>query len=422
MKNTIVLIGAGSTNFGLGTLNGIFHNQVLQGSHIVLHDINPVALEKTRSIAQRYLDSNHLDYTLSATIDRKTALQGSNFCIISIEVGNRFTLWELDRQLPQQYGFRQVFGENGGPGGFFHALRIVPPILEICEDIHRICPEALVLNLSNPMSRICLTVKRKFPGLKLVGLCHEIDSLEALLPDILGTPFSNLAVRAAGLNHFSVVLDAKYKDSGNDAYPDIRAKAPVFLKDSGERGLFMDILQVYGLFPITTDSHFGEYIHWAHNSVDHKGILEFYTMYKAWCAINVEVNEEFLPPDTMPSVVAIMAATVSGVAHEDPAVNLPNKGLITNLPEDLVVEVPAVVDQTGVHGVKVGAIPKGFAALLNHEAIVQDLVTETILTHSRLCALQTLLSDPVVTNLKHADQLLDMVIEMEEPWLDYLRD
>ncbi len=418
--NTIVLIGAGSTNFGLGTLNGIFHNATLEGSHIVLHDINPQSLEHTRSVAQHYLDANHLNYTLSATTNRQEALQGANFCIISIEVGNRFTLWEIDWQLPQQYGFRQVYGENGGPGGTFHALRIIPPILDISADIQRICPDATVLNVSNPMSRVCLTVKRKFPNLKLVGLCHEIDSLEELLPSLLETPFSNLELKAAGLNHFSVVLEARYKDSGKDAYPDIREKAPAFFKGWGERGLFMDILRLYGLLPITTDSHFGEYIHWAHNSVDHKGILEFYNMYKHWCSINTEVDAENLSPDTMPSLVAIMASMVSGVPHADPAVNLLNDGLITNLPADLVVEVPAMVDRQGVHGVKVGDIPRGFAALLNHEAIVQDLVSEAILSRSRSAVLQALMADPVVTSLRDAEQMLDMAIELESPWLDYL--
>ena len=183
----------------------------------------------------------------------------------------------------------------------------------------------------------------------------------------------------------------------------------------------MDILRIYGLLPITTDSHFGEYIHWAHNSVDHQGILEFYHNYKQWCFMNVEVNEEDLPPDTMSSVVAIMQAMFSGETHYDPAVNVMNTGLLTNLPADLVVEVPAVVDKTGVHGVKMGAVPKGFAALLNHEAIVQDLVAETILTRSRHTALETLLSDPVVTSARNAEQLLDMVIEVDSPWLDYLK-
>ncbi|HEY9076547.1 MAG TPA: alpha-glucosidase [Anaerolineaceae bacterium] len=421
MKNTIVLIGAGSVNFGLGTLGAIFKSPVLKGSHVVLHDINPVALEKVQRIAARYIEKHQLDFTLGATIDRKEALKGANFCIISIEVGYRFDLWEKDWQIPQQYGFHQVYGENGGPGGLFHSLRIIPPILEICEDIMAICPNAQVMNLSNPMSRICLTVKRKFPAIRLVGLCHEIDSLPRILPFMLDTPYDNLDVVAAGLNHFSVVLSARYKDSGKDAYPDIREKAPEFFSDRHERGLFMDILKVYGLMPITTDSHFGEYIHWAHNSVDHKGIIDFYNHYKKWCLGPQPDYEEGLPMSSMPSVISIMEAMVSGVEHYDPAVNLLNDGLITNLPADLVVEVPARIDKNGVHGLSVGAMPKAFAALLSHEAIVHDMTAEAVLSGSKHAVLQALLADPVVTNLKNAEQLVDVMIELQSPYLDYLK-
>ena len=111
---------------------------------------------------------------LSATTSRPEALEGADYCIISIEIGDRFELWEQDWRIAQQYGIRQVYGENGGPGGLFHSLRIIPPILEICGDVLEICPEATVFNFSNPMSRICTTVHRKYPDLQLIGLCHEI--------------------------------------------------------------------------------------------------------------------------------------------------------------------------------------------------------------------------------------------------------
>ncbi|MCB0024748.1 MAG: alpha-glucosidase, partial [Caldilinea sp.] len=124
-----------------------------------------------------------------------------------------------DWHIPQQYGIRQVYGENGGPGGLFHSLRIIPPILDISGDIMAICPDAWVLNFSNPMSRICTTVMRKYPDLKLVGICHEVASLPQHLPHILETPLSNLSFQAGGLNHFSVLLNIHYKDSGADAYP-----------------------------------------------------------------------------------------------------------------------------------------------------------------------------------------------------------
>ena len=116
----------------------------------------------------------------------RLALPGADFVLISIEVGDRFALWDMDWKIPQQYGISQVYGENGGPGGLFHSLRIIPPILEICQKIVDIAPDATVFNYSNPMSRICTTVHRKFPNLNFIGMCHEIASLERHLAP-LGT-------------------------------------------------------------------------------------------------------------------------------------------------------------------------------------------------------------------------------------------
>lgn len=177
MATKIVLVGAGSAQFGYGTLGDIFQSKTLYGSEIVLHDINPAALAVTEKTARDFLAAEDLPFTVSATTDRKTALRGAEFVIISIEVGDRFALWDLDWQIPQQYGIQQVYGENGGPGGLFHSLRIIPPILDICADVADICPNAWVFNYSNPMSRICTTVHRRFPQLNFVGMCHEIASL-----------------------------------------------------------------------------------------------------------------------------------------------------------------------------------------------------------------------------------------------------
>src|SRR3990172_765269 len=228
MKQRIVLIGAGSAQFGYGTIGDILQSKVLEGSQIVLHDINPTTLAAVEKDGRAFIAEHKLPFSITATTNRAEAFAGADFLIISIEAGNRFDLWEQDWRIPQQYGIRQVYGENGGPGGLFHSLRVIPPILEICADAVKICPQATVFNFTNPMSRICTTVHRAFPELKFTGLCHEIGSLRNFLPQILGVPYESLEVRAGGLNHFSVVLSAKYKYSGIDAYPDIRAKAPQF--------------------------------------------------------------------------------------------------------------------------------------------------------------------------------------------------
>ncbi len=445
MTNTIVLIGAGSAMFGLGTLGDIFNSKTLQGGHIVLHDINPQSLRALQEIAQRTIQDRKLPFTLTATISRREALQDATFCIISIEVGNRFELWEQDWKIPLQYGIRQTYGENGGPGGLFHSLRIIPPILEICDDINAICPDAYVMNYSNPMSRICLAIKRKYPDLRVIGLCHEVASLTYHLPRMLKTPLSNLSFKAGGLNHFSVLLEVTYADTGKDAYPDVRTKAPAYFENAPsatetfaetmgggpiasaqgkwkDRGLFKVILEQFGYLPITDDSHFGEYIQWAYEVADHKGIHDFYSWYKSW-------SLEQLPDSRIAgttegegwSAVTIMEGILTDSHHGELAVNIPNDGLIDNLPQDLVVEVPAIVDKEGVHGVRIGALPVGIAGLLNNQVAVHELTMEAVFSGSRQVALQALLVDPVVDSVRAAEKTLEAILDLQKPYLDYLK-
>lgn len=417
MSKRIVLIGAGSAQFGLGTLTDLFESQVLRDSTIVLHDINPEALARVHKLGQTYLQEHGLPFTLLATTSRPEALAGADFCVSSIEVGNRFALWEQDWNIPLQYGIRQVYGENGGPGGLFHALRIIPPILAICDDVMRICPEAYVFNFSNPMSRICTTVGRKHPDLRLIGLCHEIASLERHLPHILDTPFDELEVLAGGLNHFSFLLEARYKATGQDAYPDIRAKAPAYFEGKPERGLFRMLFERFGCLPITTDSHTGEYVQWAWDVVDHKGILDFYAWYKQYCADKVfhmgEPSHERVAP--------MIEALVSGQASEESAVNVMNADYIAELPADIAVEVPARFDGQGVHPRRLPTLPKGIAGLLRNQVAVHDLTAEAVLTQSKEAALQALLLDPVVYSARAAEQTLETILERQKEYLGYLK-
>lgn len=448
MGKRIVLIGAGSAQFGYGTIGDIFQSEVLAGSHIVLHDINPVTMGVVTANSQAFIDAHKLPFTVSATTNRAEALQGADFVIISIEVGDRFELWEMDWRIPQQFGIQQVYGENGGPGGLFHALRITPPILEICADVMAICPEAYVFNFSNPMSRICTTVHRAFPALKFIGLCHEIASLEQFLPFVLERPYTDLSVRAAGLNHFSAVLTATYTETGEDAYPDILARAPEFFgnmplldtarkyfKETGlsgadnghdpvvtteawpERRVFQAVLERFGVLPITSDSHFGEYIQWAYDVTDHKGINDFYRFYKNYLTkiepkIELKLKERIVP---------IVEGIITDSGYEEAAVNIPNHGFIDELPEWLVVEVPATVDKDGLHGIAMGQLPKGFLGLLRNQVAVHDMTAEAILHQSRELALQALLVDPIVTRYQGMEAMLDTMIEYQWKWLGYLR-
>jgi len=432
--------------FGLGTVGDILKSTILSGSQIVLHDINPNTLKNVFRVTEREIRVKNLPFTVSATTERAEALQGADYCVISIEVGNRFDLWEQDWKLPLLFGFKQIYGENGGPGGLFHSLRIIPPILEICGDIDAICPEATVFNFSNPMTRICLAIMKKYPHMKVIGLCHEIASLPAHLPKILGTPLENLAFHAGGLNHFSVLLDIKYRDTGKDAYPDVRAKAPVYFEHAPSaadwfeqefggktaekspqpwagRKLFKDVLEKFGYLPITDDSHFGEYIQWAYDSADHKGIEDFYTRYKKW-SLELAVPESRIQgtkPGEYWRTIPIIEGLLENSGHEEAAVNIINEDLIGNLPQDMVVEVPAIIDKNGVHGINLGNLPRGIAGLLNNQVATIDLTAEAAITRSKEIALQALLLDPVVDSLHQAEKLLETIVELQKPYLGYLK-
>lgn len=447
----VVLIGAGSAQFGYGTLGELFSSTVLKGSEVVLLDINPDALETVHKTGAAFIESNGLPTRLTATTDRNEALKGADFVIISIEVGDRFALWDQDRTIPQHYGIQQVYGENGGPGGLFHSLRIIPPILDICADVQRICPEAYIFNYSNPMSRICTTVHRAYPNLRFVGLCHEVSSLERYLPTILSVQFKELNLTAGGLNHFSCLLTAEYSD-GRDAYPDIRRLAPPFFgkvpgasdhlkafRETGklvetegvtedttaqdesyrrwvERGLFKHVLDIYGLLPITTDSHFGEYTAWAHDIVDQQGILDFYHYYRI-CMSRVEPKIELKVKER---VVPIMEALTTGDVIAEAAVNLPNRDFVPGLPGELAVEVPAQIGKDGVVGEPLPNVPAPFLALLQNQVGVHLMCAEAVITKSKKAVVQALLADPVVTKAACLTELVDVMVAEQSRFLGYL--
>jgi len=448
----IVLVGAGSLQFGTGMLGDIFQSAHLAEAEIILNDINEAAAKRTEGVANAFITENGLQQSVRVESDLAKALPGADFVVISIEVGDRFALWDMDWRIPQQYGISQVYGENGGPGGLFHSLRIIPPIINICGRVMEHAPNATVFNYSNPMSRITTTVHRAYPGIKFIGMCHEIASLERHLPLILEQPRENIQYRAGGLNHFSVMTEVTYLDSGKSAYDDVRARAEgYFGKQPGyseilnasrqtgqavdtegwmeidlshitevrpwsDRWLFKVILDRFGALPITYDSHFGEYIQWAQDCSDHRGIVDFYTYYRNYLGnvtpkIETELHERVVP---------IMEGLITGSNYEEAAVNIPNAGFISDLPDWIAVEVPANVNSDGVHGISVD-VPAGIRGLLTNQVGVHNMTAEAILQKKKDLVIQALLVDPVVNISKRIPEFVDHMIAEQSPWLDYLR-
>lgn len=449
----IVLVGAGSAQFGHGTLGDIFCSSTLAGSEITLLDINAQALEAVLKAAQAFIGLHGLKFSVNATTDRRAAFKGANFIVSSIEVGNRFRLWDEDWKIPQQYGIHQVYGENGGPGGVFHALRITPVILDIVKDAMELCPDAWIFNYSNPMTAIVTTVKRAYPQAKFVGMCHEIGWLDRWLPPMLGIKKEDLQFTAAGLNHFSCMLELKDKRSGKDLYPEVLKKAQeFFLREPGysdvygeylrtgtikgaekfdkestgtksrfewaDRKLVKFMLEHYRLLPITTDSHFGEYLSWAWDVVDHRGILDFYDWYRA--SLSGDAKHE-IKLETSERVVPIIDGILGDAGFVESAVNVLNDGLIEDLPSWIALEVPALISAKGVQGLKVANVPKGYLALLRNYCGVYDLSAEAVIHRKKEYLIQALLANPVVHQAGAIEEMVDRMIDQQRAWLGYLK-
>lgn len=447
-----VIIGAGSAQFGCGMLGDIFATETFSGAEIALLDINKQALDKVYKYTIDFVEKNKLDFKITFTTDRKEAFKNTDYIISAIEVGDRFKLWDEDWKVPLQYGINQVYGENGGVGGTIHALRIIPPILDIVADMMEICPNAYMFNYSNPMTAICTAVHKKFPKARFIGMCHEIAWLHTWLPEILDKKYEEMDVVAGGLNHFSCLLSLKNKKTGEDLYPTVLKKAGSYFESAigysdlwmkakkenitddteswdksafkgkksayqwADRKLLKFILENYKLLPITVDSHFGEYISWAYDVADHKGISDFYNLYKS----TLGIREPKIELKKHEKAVYIIESIVNNKDYREEAVNIANDGYIEGLPSWLAVEVPASVNKDGLRGHEL-SIPKGFLSLLANYAQAYDLTTEAAITGKKDYAIQALLANPVVNKAKLVHKMLDHLIEENAPWLNYLK-
>jgi alpha-galactosidase len=424
----IVVIGAASLTFGMGTVGSIMESDILEGYTISLHDIDAKNLELVHEACEAAIKKRNLDFELESTTNRQEALKNAKYIISSIETQPRFPLLDLDYKIPLNYGCMQVSGEAGGPGALFHSLRIIPPILDICDDINTICPDAFFINYSNPMTRICLAIKRKFPSIKFVGLCHEYPHFLPTLAQILNVKIADLEVKGYGLNHFGVITECKYKATGQDAYPDLRKKGPEFLKNVNAYDGFKFIgffLEKYGYCPYTTDSHYGEYIPWAYDKADIYAIRRFWKGYEDLMeSIYEKIKKKIIRgrgaklvrPDHE-RAIPIIEGILTDSNHTEPSVNIPNDNIITNLPEDLVVECPAIINKNGINGIKYGDYPIELVGYLNNQLPVIDLCLEAIFRKSKDLVMKTILIDPLIQTYNQAENIFRDLMKANEDYI-----
>lgn len=456
----ITVIGAGSASFGLNTLASLMRSEKLRGSQIALVDLNPTTLNLVLRLGERLNREWQAEMALSAHTGLDGALEGSHFVVSAIEVPPREKLWQQDYEIPLKYGVRQPYGENGGPGGFAHAARNVLPVLAIARAMEERCPEAWFINFSNPMTRICYAVSA-YSKVKVVGLCHQIHAAYGMvgyvMAEHLGIELPNggdfvfsthadpkywgnlgaiarqahqvIDIKAAGLNHFTWVLEVRHKATGEDLYPALRAAwasaAP------NVEPLTRRVFEAFGLMPVPGDEHLDEYLPWCSDPQTRpweKYELDLYDWDRAaqgrdeghaWIARAGDGLEDVsrLKSADSEGATEIIEAAACGENHYHIALNLPNTGQISSLPDGIIVETPGILTPTGPKPMHVGALPEGINELLRREAMVGKLCVDSAVSGDRQLALQSLLLDPVITDMDVAKQILDDYLDTYREYL-----
>ena len=446
-KTKVVVIGAGSASFGLNTLGSLMRSEKLKGSEIALVDQNPETLALICRLAERLNRDWDAQMTVTSYTHHEDALPGTSFVISAVEVPPRERLWKMDYEITLKYGVHQPYAENGGPGGFAHAARNVAPILKIVKDMEQACPDAWYINFTNPMVRICDLINR-YSKIKVVGLCHQIfagygmvgyllakqlgihvpegeisthadPQFWPLLSIISRQAVEKVDIKAAGLNHFTWIMDVRDRSTGEDLYPALREAlnhaAPDF------EPLTQRVSKAFGLFSVPGDSHLDEYLPWC-SDPQTKPWEKYRLRLYDWEAnernrdegheLIRQMGEGVMGVDALKEADSEGALEVvealSGAENQyHLAVNRPNTGQISNLPLNAIVETPAVLAGMGVQPVAMGQLPEGVAELLRRELAVVKLCVDAVVEGDRQKALQCLLLDPVITDLDVAQQILD---------------
>lgn len=422
MRETkIVVVGAGSASFGLNNLRDAFQSTHLRGSELCLVDVNEERLAWMTKLAQKMNDVSGEGLEITSNTDRKKALPGAEFVITCIAI-KRNELWKKDWEIPRKHGVRHVLGENGGPGGLSHALRNIPMIMDIARDMEKLCPDAWLVNFTNPESRICRAVN-KYSAIKTVGLCHGISMGRDNVAYITGIPAEDIDVLASGINHFTWFHKITNKNTGENLYPLLSEKCknfnPKFMPFS--RYLY----EKFGLFPSPSDDHVGEYFAYAYEMAGEHG-YDFSAADFLWEGLWDTIKKMADGTEDVKGLLSSKSGEIAFEIIEDIvvdrasfrlSVNIQNNGLLKSVPDFAVVEVPAVVDRIGVHGVACPDLPEPVTAMCAHQTHIQELCVDAAVKGSRKLALEALLVDPVIHSTSAAEKILDEFLSVHKEFL-----
>jgi alpha-galactosidase len=427
----ITMIGAGSAVFARQIITDVLAVEGLDEGTFALVDIDADRLELARQIAEKLVTTVGKHWKVEASTDRRDVLNGTDFIVNSIEVAGLANV-RHDYDIPLKYGIDQCIGDTIGPGGIFKALRTGPAWLDIVRDAERICPDAIVLNYTNPMSILTLGALRA-TSMQVVGLCHSVQGTSREIASYLDIPYDEMEWRCAGINHnaWFTVLER----NGEDLYPRLRERAKlseVYEKDP----VRFEMMLRLGAFVTESSGHFSEYVPYFRKRPElierfcrpgYLGESGFYANnWPTWRSENdariraMLTGERDLP---LKRSHEYGSDIIEAVTFNRPAViygNVRNTSLIDNLP-DGCVEVACLVDRNGVQPCHFGALPEQLAALNRSHMAVHELMVKALLDHDRQSALYALMLDPLTAAVCSLDEIENLFNEMWEAEREYLQ-
>lgn len=431
----ITFIGAGSTIFAKNVLGDAMLTPSLADSHIALYDIDEKRLRESEAMLKTInKNANQNRAEIQGYHDRKEALRDADFVVNAIQVGGYKPSTVIDFEIPKKYGLRQTIGDTMGIGGIFRTLRTLPVMLEFAREMEEVCPNAWLLNYTNPMAMLTMGVL-KATSIKTVGLCHSVQVCVPELFEHLGIKeqydLADFQWKIAGINHMAFLLEIT-KD-GEDFYPTIRQLAEE--KENPHRdSVRFELMKRFGYYITESSEHNAEYHPYFIKSkypelIDDLGIpLDEYltrceNQIRDWETMREDIvdNGDLTHKRSREYASYIMDAIKTG----NPTViagNVLNKGLITNLPEDVCVEVPCLVDKNGIQPTYVGALPTQLAALNRTNINVQELTVEAALTLEKDKIYQAAYLDPHLSSELSLVDITQLVDDLIEAHGDYLPD
>jgi alpha-galactosidase/6-phospho-beta-glucosidase family protein len=427
----ISFIGGGSVQWALKLVTDMALNETLAGADLVLHDIDMEALELLTRACQRLVEQMHGSLHVTATNNREEALQDADFVILCVGIGG-LPAMRNDLEIPQRYGVYQSVGDTVGPGGLARGLRHIPFAVQVACEMERLCSDAWLINITNPMTTICRSVARA-TGIRVIGLCHEVDNFRRKhLTQLFQVPAEAIVLDVAGINHLPVILGMRVNE--RDGLSLLRAwlaehSLYEFTAEHipGIEDIFHDRLAVklslfvkLGVLFGAGDRHVAEFLPGflspAAERGNRYGVILTSIEHREELARQRRAGiERFLAGETGPlahsdeQLARAMAALAGGPAGRF-IVNVPNVGQIDNLPRGAVVECMAEVDALGVRPLATGALPHAAHAVIAPHVARQELIVEAALTGRREVALAALTSDPLVLDPETVEPMLDELL------------